>query len=290
MAKSEIPKGLDTVKPLHKMSALPLKLLNSINIGPLGGDNAISVIIETVLAKKRGEEPEYDLSKTERFFVNQLAKTDIPPQVVDYRAISIEAQEELLSRFGHETLGIIWIGAGVFTLAHPLMSKNQDNNWHIWTDSSPRVVHSALKAFSKMQNKNKVAKLSHTIELPQDGPRLNDWIRFLSDHVDRIIVMGYGVNYALTPAENHQWLQAIDQSSLNLPLHFVFNSPAEKIKFLPGLIAAFHNQRMVYYTRDDIERLFRASFPEARIAWEKKRSESDSKVWEAWIIDVQSPS
>ncbi|MFK7924242.1 MAG: hypothetical protein AB8H47_19960 [Bacteroidia bacterium] len=206
--------------------------------------------------------------------------------MIEYRNLSIEAQNQLIEQYGDEKLGVIWIGAGVYSLTHPLLSHNPDNNWHIWTDSSPRVVHSALKAFSQMQDKGRAANLSHTVNLPEDGNRLNEWITFLSDHVDRIIIMGYGVTYALTPAENLTWMKQIDRSKMNLPLHIVFNSPGAKIDFLPGLMAAYHNQRMVYYSNEHVEDLFQKAFTNSQVSWHKARENTKTNIWGTWIVDV----
>ena len=43
----------DAVKWYHHLLALPLRGLSKMNVGPFGGENSISVVIETVLAKTK---------------------------------------------------------------------------------------------------------------------------------------------------------------------------------------------------------------------------------------------
>src|SRR5690606_37340010 len=101
--------------------------------------------------------------------------------------------------------------------------------------------------------------------------------------VDILIIFGYGVTYTLTIEENYQWL-----SQLKLPpgknVAFVFNGPGKRLPMLPAVMAAFHEQKMVYYTLADIESLFQAAVPGSEVVWRKPRTETRNKIWETWLI------
>lgn len=279
----QLPYTPDAIKWYHHLASAPLKGLSALNLGPLGGENSISSVIEAVLAHKRGEPVSFEMSKSDRFFTAQFTKQDPPDEMIEYRELSHLVQNEILSRWGDKRLGVIWVGAGVFTLAHPLLADERQNDWHIWSDALPRVVESALHRFEQLQENQKLGKLSQSIELPQDIDQLNDSIAYLDTVVDHLIIFGYGVTYALTIEENYQWL-----SKLKLPTHmdvsFVFNGPAKVIPFFPAVMAAFHNQRMVYYTLADIEALFKAAVPNSKVIWHKPRSETRNNMWETWLI------
>ncbi len=279
----QLPHTPDAIKWYHHLAATPLKGLAALNLGPLGGENSISAVIEAVLAHKRGEPVSFEMSKSDRFFTEQFTKQDPPDEMIEYRELSHLVQNEILERWGDQRLGIIWIGAGVFTLAHPLLAEERQSDWHIWSDALPRVVESALQKFEGLQEKQKLGKLSQNIELPQDITQLNDLIAYLEPVVDHLIIFGYGVTYALTIEENYRWL-----SELKLPaqmdVSFVFNGPAKAIPFFPALMAAFHNQRMVYYTLADIKALFQATVPNSEVVWHKPRSETRNNMWETWLI------
>jgi hypothetical protein len=279
----QLPHTPDAIKWYHQLAATPLKGLAALNLGPLGGENSISAVIEAVLAHKRGEPVSFEMSKSDRFFTEQFTKQDPPDEMIEYRELSHLVQNEILERWGDQRLGIIWVGAGVFTLAHPLLAEERQSDWHIWSDALPRVVESALYKFKQLQEKQKLGKLSQSIELPQDINQLNDSISYLEPVVDHLIIFGYGVTYALTIDENYQWL-----SKLKLPAHmdvsFVFNGPAKALPFFPALMAAFHDQRMVYYTLADIKALFQAAVPGSEVVWHKPRSETRNNMWETWLI------
>jgi hypothetical protein len=49
-------------------------------------------------------------------------------------------------------------------------------------------------------------------------------------------------------------------------------------------MAAFHNQKMIYYTLADIEALFKAAVPGSEVVWHKPRAETREKRWETWLI------
>jgi hypothetical protein len=112
---------------------------------------------------------------------------------------------------------------------------------------------------------------------------LNEVIEFVAPNVDMLIIFGYGLTYALTIAENYQWL-----SQLKLPpdkdVAFVFNGPGKRLPMLPAVMAAFHEQRMVYYTLADIETLFQAAVPGSEVVWRKPRAETRNKIWETWLV------
>lgn len=279
----QLPDTPDTIQWYHHLASTPLKALSAVNLGPLGGENSISAVIEAVLAHKRGEPVNFELSKSDQFFTKQFTKQDPPDEMVEYRELSHLVQKEILNRWGNKRLGVIWIGAGVFTLEHPLLAERDLVDWHIWTDAQPRVVESALQKFNHLNESQKTGKLSQNITLPHDIELLNNAIEFVSPNVDHVVIFGYGVTYALTIQENYHWL-----SQLELPLDndvsFVFNGPGERIPFLPGVMAAFHNQRMVYYTLSDIQALFEAAVPGSEVVWHKPRTETRNKLWETWLI------
>lgn len=93
-----LPKVSDAVKWYHRALAWPLRLLSSFNIGPLGGENSISVVIETVLAKNEGRDIDFELSKTDKFFVNQLAGKSIPDEMIEYRELNHDSPEKRLDK------------------------------------------------------------------------------------------------------------------------------------------------------------------------------------------------
>lgn len=280
---SPIPKVPDTIKWYHHTAAAPLRLLSSLNIGPLGGENSISAVIETVIAIKKGQKITFSLSKSDQFFVQQFTKSDPPDEMIEYRELSHQAQNELIRRWGDQRLGVIWLGAGVFTLEHPLLAQRQQRDWHVWSDASPRIVESALKRFNELQDTQQLGKLSRGITLPYDVEQLNQVIEFLAPNVSHIVIFGYGVTYALTAEENYRWLSQLCLPQ-NLDVSFVFNSPGAAIPFLPGVMAAFHRQRMVYYDRAAIARLFNTALPGSEIIWEVPREQTRNKIWSAWLI------
>jgi len=132
-----LPQVKDAVHWYHHLVATFLRGLSAVNIGPLGGENSISAVIEAILAAKKGEAVNFELSKSEQFFLKQFTKTEPPDEVIENREINHEVQREILRRWGDHRLGVIWLGAGVFTLEHPLLSEHKQNDWHVWTDASP---------------------------------------------------------------------------------------------------------------------------------------------------------
>jgi hypothetical protein len=278
-----LPKATDTVKWYHHILALPLRMMSALNVGPLGGDNSISAVIETVLIEKQGQTIDFKLSKSDRFFADLFARDDAPDEMIEYRELSHAAQLEIIHRWGDQRLGIIWIGAGVFTLTHPLLAERKQEDWHIWTDASPKVVASALKIFNEMRAKDKSGGFSYEVTLPQEVQKLNEMIRFLASYVSHIVIFGYGTSYVLTMEENYAWLSRLERPD-GVNISFVFNSPGRRLPLLPGIMAAFHKQRMVYYERSDIEALFEAALPGCEIVWEKPKEQTRNKVWETWLI------
>jgi hypothetical protein len=77
-----MPKARNTVKWYHQLIALPLQGMAALNLGPLGGENNISTVIEAILAKKKGQTLDFELSKSDRFFVQQLTKADLPDEMI----------------------------------------------------------------------------------------------------------------------------------------------------------------------------------------------------------------
>lgn len=282
------PVAPDTIKWHHKLLAKPLQLLSALGLGPLGGDNSISAVIEAVLLKKRGETPSFPLSKTDTFFVQQLTEQAIPDEMLEYRELSHEVQREILRRHDSGHMVVIWLGAGVFTLEHPLLAQKRPFDWHIWTDASPRVVKSAKHLFDEMLQKGQSGNISNHVTLPQQADRLNHLIDLTTFEANHLVIMGYGLTYALTMAENYDWMRRLSIPS-GLKTSFVFNAPGPAIPTLPGVMAAFHEQRMVYYERHHIEALFAATMPNYQIVWEKPRNQTRNNIWATWLIEVNMP-
>lgn len=277
-----LPEAKETVKVHHHILSAPLRLMSALNIGPFGGENSISAVIEAVIAKNMGETVTYSLSKTDQSFVNMLTGKDIPDEMIEYRELNHAAQREILERWGAQKLGVIWIGAGVFTLLHPLIAERKPEDWHVWTDALPKVVADAEEVYQEMKARGDAVNLFYNIMLPKDVDRLNRTIDLVAPDVDHLVIFGYGVTYALTMQENYEWL-----SQLHLPdkgVSFVFNSPGASLPVLPGVMASFHRQRMVYYERSHIEALFKGTIPTSEIVWELPREETRNKLWGTWLI------
>lgn len=284
MYNSNLPSAPNTVKWYHKVVAAPLRFLSHYNIGPLGGENSISAVIEAVLAEKRGEAVEFELSKTDLFFKQQLTKIEPPDPMVEYRELNHEAQRQILKIWPDEQpMAVIWLGAGVFTLYHPLLAERGPKDWHLWSDKNPKIVSDARAVFDEMLARGEVGKMSYDITLPQDVNKLNSWIKLMTSEIKRLVIFGYGVTYALTTAENYAWLSQLELPD-NVDVLFVFNSPGQHLDFLPAVTAAHHQQLMVYYQTQDIEALFKTAVPGSRIIWEKPRSQTRNKLWGTWLI------
>lgn len=287
--REDLPQAPDSVGWYHQAAAIPLRALAAFNLGPLGGENSISAVIEAVLARKRGEEVDYPLSKTDQFFVKQLAEQEVPDEMLEYRELSHQAQREILRRWGSEAMSVVWLGAGVFTLMHPLLAERKPQDWHVWTDANPKIVQDAKVVFDEYRARGDTYNLTYDVTLPYDVGKLNNWLKLITTSTQHLVIYGYGVTYALTMAENHEWL-----SKLELPAHvdvlFAFNSPDQQIGFMPGLMAAFHQQRMVYYDTEAVQALFETAVPGSQIVWEAPRSETRSKIWGTWLIESTARS
>lgn len=279
----------NSVKWYHQVPAWLLRGLSGLNIGPLGGDNSISAIIEAVLARKKGNPVDFELSKTETFFVTQLTQQTIPDSMIEYRELNHAVQNEILQRWSEQVLGVIWIGAGVFTLEHPLLTHRKPNDLHVWSDASPKIVQEARVLFDEMRRRAATVNLSYNIELPQEVDKLNRCVNFLAQqNVEHIIIQGYGLTYALTASENFEWLSKLSRPQ-GKQLSLVFNAPGPKLPYLPGVMAAFHQQRMVCYERRHIEALFQAAMPGSQIVWTIPRAQTRNKEWETWLIQAPTP-
>ena len=224
-----------------------------------------------------------NFSDTDQTFVNMLTRNELPDEMVEYRELNHEVQDEILRRWRDKKLGVIWIGAGVFTLEHPLLKHRKDEDWHIWTDANPKVVGSAQAAFDAMRQRNESVNLSYNMMLPQDISVLNRAIKLMAPSVEHLVIQGYGVTYALTAEENRAWLSQLSRPD-GLDLSFVFDAPAANIPLLPGVMAAFHQQRMVGYDREHIEALFQLTIPGSHIIWEKPRTATRNQMWSTWLI------
>ncbi|GAB4406707.1 MAG: hypothetical protein OHK0039_08580 [Bacteroidia bacterium] len=276
--------AFDTIRWYHYAVASPLRLLASSQIGPLGGENSISAVIEGVLALQRGEQIDFELSKTDRFFVAQLTKSGIPDSMTEYRELNHLVQEEVIRRRRSGRMGVIWLGAGVFTQLHPLLGRRQAEDWHVWTDKHPKVFRHAYHIFEEMQQRGDEHHISFEITLPEQIDRLNDWIRVMSSQIDQLVISAYGLFYALTPAENKAWLSRL-KLPVGMPVSFTVNSPGSAITFLPGVMAAFHRQRMVYYDHAHIEAIFAETVPGSRVAWARLRPHTRNNLWGTWLVE-----
>lgn len=279
----ELKSARETVQWYHHAAALPIKLLSAANIGPFGGENAISAVIEAVLLRKKGITPSFSLSKTDTFFMNMLTKQTIPDAMIEYRELNHEAQQQIIERWGKKKMGVIWIGAGVFTLEHPLLAARKPADWHIWTDKLPKIVNEAQQTFNEIRQRSTDVGLSYTLTLPEEVDVLNRCINLIAAGLEHICIFSYGVTYALTVQENFQWLSKLRRPN-NVDMSFVFNAPGSQLGLMPGMMAAFHNQRMQYYQRENIESLFDATIPGSRIVWEKPREQTRNKIWGTWIV------
>ncbi len=285
----DLPQAPNTISWYHQAAAAPLRAMASFNLGPLGGENSISAVIEAVLARKRGESIDYPLSKTDQFFVTRLASAEVPDEMIEYRELNHEAQREILRRWSDQVMSVVWLGAGVFTLLHPLLAERKPQDWHVWTDANPKIVQSARAVFDEYRARGETYNLTYDITLPYDVGKLNNWLQLIAANTQHLVINGYGVTYALTMAENYEWL-----SRLELPAHvdvlFVFNSPGQSITFMPGLMAAFHQQRMVYYDHAAVQTLFAATLPGSDIVWEIPRSATRNGIWGTWLVESTARS
>lgn len=280
----------NSIRWYHHLLAIPLKLLSALNLGPFGGENSISAIIEAILAKKKGQEVDFPLSKTEKFFVKMLLSPSAPPleQLTTYRDLNHRAQKAVIDLWGKKPLGVIWVGGGVFTLDHPLISSSQVNDWHIWTDANPKVIASARAKFDELRQKTALHSGAFNIALPQDIDKLNENIRFLaSKKVERIIIQAYGLLYVMTMEENLEWLSKLERPQ-GIDIAFIVNSMPVHIDGGPAVMAAFHDQRMVYYHRSHVESLFGKYFPGSEIVWSIPGDDTSYGI-ETWLINVPAP-
>lgn len=275
----------DAVNSIHKAMAWPLRALSRRNIGPFGGDNTISVVIEAVLAKKRGEDPDVSLSKTDQFFVKQLTGRAIPDVVMEYRELNHEAQLEILRLRSRSALTTIWLGAGAFTLRHPLLAQRRPADWHIWTDKDPKVFKQAFTVFEEMRKRKGIKDIPYEISLPGQVDRLNDWIKMAADQSDQILLNTYGLFYVFTLEENQDWLKRLVIPP-NKKVWLIANSPGAKLPFMAGTMAAFHHQRMMHYQTEHIDALIQDAFPEAKLLWDRPRHSTRNKVWATWLYEL----
>ena len=71
-------------------------------------------------------------------------------------------------------------------------------------------------------------------------------------------------------------------------MSFILNSMPQDIPLMPGVMAAFHNQRMVYYDRQTIEAIFSETMPGSAILWEIPQEESRYGV-AVWLVNAPAP-
>ncbi len=286
----QLPPSSDAVTWVHQAASAPLRALSALDIGPFGGENSISAVIETILAPRYNTTPDFELSKSEQFFVTQVTKGgDIPDELLEYRELGHHAEEEVLRRWGNEPMAVIWLGAGVFNLNHPLLRDRKPQDWHIWTDAHPKVIREAQSAFDDMRARGATYNLTYDVTLPYDVDKLNQWMELITTNIQRLVIFGYGVVYALTMRENYEWL-----SRLKLPEHvdvlFAFNGPNKRIPFVAGLMASFHNQRMMYYNDESVQALFSTTVPGSEIVWTIPREDTRNNMWGTWLIESTAES
>lgn len=288
---SALLEAQNVIKWYHHVPASLLRGLTAFNIGPFGGDNSISAVIEAVLLRQKGKSVDYELSKTEAFFVKQLSQQQAMLDImIEYRELNHAAQNEILRRWKEQVLGVIWIGAGIFTLEHPLLINRKPDDLHVWSDVNPKVVQEARMLFDEMRQRAASVNLSYNIELPQEVDKINRCIDFLVEHgVEHIIIQGYGFTYALAVPENFAWLSKLTRPQ-GKDMSLVFNAYAPEISFLPGVMAAFHQQAMFCYEKRHVEALFQAAMPGSEIVWTIPRTETRGKEWETWLIHAPAQS
>jgi len=57
-----LPPTEPVVTPLHRFMGTPIRLMSALNIGPFGGENSISSVIEALVLYKRGTPLNYELT------------------------------------------------------------------------------------------------------------------------------------------------------------------------------------------------------------------------------------
>lgn len=283
----KLPKVPQAVPIGFKAVAMPLKLMSKLNIGPFGGENVVSNVIEALIADAKGKTIDFEMSKTDQFLFEKMRTVDVD-ELVEYRELNHEVQREILARFGERKLGVIWIGAGVFTTSHPLIAERKPSDWHIWTDAHPIVMRSVQEIFDKLRAEGDSYGLSYDVMLPQDVGKLNRIIKFLVQQgVEQIVFLSYGLLYALTMQENYAWM-----SQINLPegidISIVFNAPSREIDSRGKLLAAVNNQRFVCFEDEHIKALFDAALPSSEVIWSKARSATRHNIWSTWLIHLSA--
>ena len=83
--------------------------------------------------------------------------------------------------------------------------------------------------------------------------------------------------------ENLHWLSQL-QLPANKDVSFVFNAPPDSLIVPAGVMAAFHQQRMVHYNSAAIAELFAKTVPNASIVWQILPEETRTKLWSTWLI------
>lgn len=256
----------------------------SANLGPFSREMSISALLEALLANRNGETLDFELSKSEKFLFEQMKDVKEVDELQEYREINIEAQEEILKRWGSQKLGVIWLGGGMVTPNYPLLANPKPDDWHFWTDTDPKVVKTSQALFQKMKEVGKANGLSYDITLPQDIDKLNRIVQFLVNHgCEHLIFQCFGFIYVLTPQENYNWLSRLDLPP-HLEVSFNVNASNERLGFPARFTAAAHNQRMMAYGREGMLQLFQASIPNTAIVWETDNSKRTFRAWDGWII------
>ncbi len=281
----DLPTTPPVVTNVHRLLAMPIQAMNALNIGPFGGENSVSAVIEALLHYKRGEPIDFELSKTERFLFERFKDHNDIGELQEYRDLSVQAQEFVLEHRQENSLGVVWLGGGMITLEYPLIGKRKPDDIHVWTDAHPKVVGAAQSFFKEVTQHAAPHNLAYDITLPRDVDKLNRILNFLGNaRVDQIVIMMYGVSYVMTIQENYEWMRQLELPP-GIPVTMVFNSPQGGA--LPGkLIAAVHDERMYAYNLPHIHALYGAAFPAHEVVWHKARTDTQSGMWETWVIDL----
>lgn len=280
----QLPHVKDNATFIYKLLGLPVQALTALNIGPFGGSMSVSALIEALLAYRKNETLQFELSKSEAFLFDKMKDMEEVGELQEYREINLEAQEEVIKRWGTRKLGVIWLGGGMVTPHYPLFNHRQDINWHFWTDTHPRVVDTAHELFHKMREAGASAGLSYDVTLPQDIDKLNRIIDFaVRQNIEHLVLQMFGFIYVLTPKENYDWLSKLNLPK-NLDVTFIINAPNEKLSTPARFAAATHNQRMMAYSKQDMQALFNATIPGCEFVWEATHENRTFKAWDGWVL------
>lgn len=274
--------AVDTIRWYHRALAAPLRTLADRELGPFGGGWSLPAIIEGTVQHDRGvHDFGHPLSDTEQVMVGWLSHR-LPAELVEYRDLSHEVQRVILDRYGEEPLTVIWVGAGVFTLHHPLVSRARPDDRHLWTDATAEVALTSGRALDLRPGRPPVDR--KPVKLPEDVGLLNQWIERLTGGPKRLVIFAYGVGFTLTPEQNHEWLSRLEIPA-DVDCLIVFNSPGPDLPLWSGVMAAFCGQRMVHYPDSDVGALFARAVHGSEVVWHRPRETTTTGEWGTWLFE-----